>query len=96
MSIRSQLFVVRVLYKDRFYDTIDETIALATSELKAREAVRNWYFKHKEDEGGWATDFNIEWSKEYDVYFDKIEADGTIDRGYFRKDAEFTIYDVLV
>ena len=87
------LIAVRVSY---YVDYIDETIALVTSEDEARKAAKCWYFKRKEDEGGWATDFNIESSKKYDVYFDEIEADGTIDRGYFRKDAEFTIYDVLV
>jgi len=93
MFLPEDLFAVRVSY---YVDHIDETIALVTSEDEARKAAKYWYFKHKEDEGGWATDFNIEWSKKYDVYFDAIEADGTIDRGYFRKDAEFTIHDVLV
>jgi len=86
------LIAVRVSY----YDRIDETIALVTSEYEARKAAKYWYRKHKEDEGGWETVFNIQWSKKYEVYFDAIEADGTIDRGYFRKDAEFTIHDVLV
>lgn len=92
MFLPKDLFAVRVNY---YVNYIDETIALVTSELKAREAVRKWYREHKEDEGGWATDFNIEWSKKYEVYFDAIEADGTIDRGDFRKPAEFTIHDVL-
>lgn len=90
------LIAVRVCYRDRFYDLIDETIALVTSEDEARKAMKYWYFKHTEDEGGWATDFNIERSEEYDVYFDEIEADGTIDRGDWRKDAEFTIRDLLI
>lgn len=87
------LFAVRVSY---YVDYIDETIALATTEREARTAVRKWYHKHKEDEGGWHTDFNIEWSKKYDVYYDEVEADGTIDRGDCRKDAEYTIHDILV
>ena len=86
------LIAVRVSY---YVDYIDETIALVTSELKAREAARNWFVKHVEDEGG-LNDYSIKRSKKYDVYFDKIKADGTIDRGDFRKDAEFTIHDVLV
>lgn len=86
------LIAVRV----SFYDRIDETIALVTSEYDARKAAKSWYKSHKEDEGGWETVSNFEWSKKYYVYFDKIKADGTIDRGYFRKDAEFTIRDVLV
>jgi hypothetical protein len=87
------LIAVRVSY---YVDYIDETIALVTSEDEARKAAKCWFFKHVEDEGGWATDYNIKRSKKYDVYFDEIEADGTIDRGDFRKDAEFTIYDLLV
>jgi hypothetical protein len=93
MILPKDLFVVRVSY---YVDHIDETIALATTEREAREAVRKWYYKHKEDEGGWYTDFNMKWSKKYDVYYDKIEADGTIDRVWRRKDAEYTIHDVLV
>ena len=85
------LIAVRVSY---YVDYIDETIALVTTEREAKEAARNWFVKSVEDEGG-LNDFNIRRAAKYDVYFDEIEADGTIDRGYFRKDAEFTVADVI-
>jgi hypothetical protein len=91
MFLPKDLIAVRVNY---YVDYTDETIALVTSELKAREAVRNWFVKHVEDEGG-LNDYNVGRSENYEVYFDKIKADGTIDRGYFRKDAEFTVADVI-
>lgn len=87
------LFAVRVSY---YIDYIDETIALASTEREAREAVRCWFYKHVEDEGGWATDYNIELSKNYVVHYDPIEGDGTIDRSDPFKSAKFTIHDVLV
>jgi len=86
------LIAVRVSY---YVDYLDETIALVTSEDEARKAARNWFIKHVEDEGG-LNDYTVRRAANYDVYFDKIEADGTIDRGDFSKDAKFTIRDLLV
>lgn len=85
------LIAVRVNYH---VDYLDETIALVTSELKAREAVRNWFIKHVEDEGG-LNDYSVRRAANYFVYFDAIKADGTIDRGWFMKDAKFAIDEVL-
>ena len=90
-----KLIAVRVRYRDRFYDLINETIALATTDREVGEAVRKWYRKHKEDEGGLTWD-NVESAKDYDVYFDAIESDGTIDHADWREGAEFTIYDKFV
>ena len=87
------LFAVRVSY---YVTYLDETIALVTTEREAREAVRKWYRKHTEDEGGWYTDYNFHGSKKYVVHYDPIEGDGTIDRSDPFKSAKFTIYDVLV
>ena len=89
------LFAVRVRYRDRFYERIEETIALATTDREVGEAIRKWYRKHTEDEGGLTWD-NVELAKDYVVYFDAIESDGTINHADWREGAEFTVYDKFV
>ena len=84
------LIAVRVKYISEY---VDDTIALVTSELKAREAVRNWYIKYTEDEGG-LTDYAVERSANYTVHFDKVEADGTVTKNRLRT-REFTVADVI-
>ena len=100
MFLPKDLFAVRVRYSNSYDETTDETIALVTSELQAREAVRKWFHKHKKDESMWVlyetSDYMVNAAKKYKVYFDKIEADGTIDNCSAWKDVEFTIHDVLV